>query len=159
MPGYQPVDVGSSKSVDQATAATSAGHVTAVVVNAAMLWAIHMWPGWQTVPFLTPDTSRVLSVVTLVLVATMLAHLVFLVVPSRMVNALGNLAVLAIGVPAMVQLWEVFPFDFSGTWSGWPVVVRTLLVLGIVGQVIGFIVGLVALFRAVAGFGADRRAD
>ncbi|ELT43455.1 hypothetical protein G205_18354 [Arthrobacter nitrophenolicus] len=111
--------------MDQATAATSAGHVTAVVINAALLWAIHMWPGWQTVPFLTPDTSRVLGAVTLVLVATMLAHLVFLLVPSRIVNALGNLAVLAIGVPAMVQLWEVFPFDFGGTWSGWPVVVRT----------------------------------
>ncbi|MDP9997945.1 hypothetical protein [Pseudarthrobacter sulfonivorans] len=134
-----------------------AGYAIAGVVNAALLWAINIWPGWQAVPFLTPATAGVVGPVNRVLVAGVIVNVVLLLAPFRLVKALGDLAVLVIGLPVMFRLWEVFPFDFGDGWPGWPVVVRVLLVLGIAGQIIGIIVGLVELGRALAGSGANRR--
>ena len=52
---------------------------------------------------------------------------------------------------AIVRVWEVFPFDFTGGWTGWPVLVRVLLVIAMVGSVIGAVAELVNLVRALAG--------
>ena len=53
----------------QGTAARSAvavrrtGHAVGALTGAALLVLIHVRPGWQVLPFLTPDTSRVLGIV------------------------------------------------------------------------------------------------
>jgi hypothetical protein len=133
-----------------------AGYAVALVVNAALLWAINIWPGWRTVPFLTSATADIVGPVNRVLTAAVIVNVVLLFAPFRLVKALGDLAVLAIGLPVVFRVWDVFPFDFGDGWSGWPVVVRILLVLGIAGQIIGIIVGLVELGRALAGSGANR---
>ena len=52
----------------------------------------------------------------------------------------------------MLRLWEDFPFDFGNSWSGWPLLVRVFLALGMVGSAIGAAVEVVHLFRAMAGF-------
>jgi hypothetical protein len=127
------------------------GNLFSVLINAALLWGINVWPGWQAVPFLTPDMTRVLDIVNASLVAGIIANLVFFIIRSRGVQALGNLVVLGIGLSAAMRLWEVFPFDFGNSWSGWPVLFRVFLVLGIVGSIIGALVEVVALFRAMAG--------
>jgi hypothetical protein len=139
------------------TSGARAGYGVAIVVNAALLWAINVWPGWQAVPFLTPAAASVIGPVNTVLVAAIIVNAVFLVAPFRLVKVLGDLAVLAIGMPAILRLWQVFPFDSGDGWAGWPVVVRVLLILGIAGQIIGIIAGLVELARALAGSGANRR--
>lgn len=133
------------------------GNVVSVLVNAAMMWGINIWPGWQVVPFLTPDMDRVLGIINASLTAGIVANLIFVVIRNRGIMALGNLVVLGIGLAATFRLWEVFPFDFGDGWSGWPVVVRVLLVLGIVGSIIGMVVEIVALFRSLAGFGERAR--
>ncbi|OAE02719.1 hypothetical protein [Arthrobacter sp. OY3WO11] len=133
------------------TVTSRGGNVGSVLVNAAMMWGINVWPGWQVVPFLTSDMTRVLGIVNASLTAGIVANLVFVVIRNRGVMALGNLVVLGIGLAATLRLWEVFPFDFGESWSGWPVVVRVLLVLGIVGSIIGAVVEIVALFRSLAG--------
>jgi hypothetical protein len=133
------------------TVTSRGGNVGSVLVNAAMMWGINVWPGWQVVPFLTSDMTRVLGIVNASLTAGIVANLVFVVIRNRGVMALGNLVVLGIGLAATLRLWEVFPFDFGDSWSGWPVVVRVLLVLGIVGSIIGAVVEIVALFRSLAG--------
>ena len=50
----------------------------------------------------------------------------------------------------MIRLWQVFPFDFADG-TAWPVLVRVLLLLGIVGGAIGIVVNLVALVRGGPG--------
>jgi hypothetical protein len=40
------------------------GSVVGAIVDAALLWLIHGWPGWDVVPFLTVETPRVLGIVT-----------------------------------------------------------------------------------------------
>ncbi|MFX1819072.1 hypothetical protein PV768_04705 [Pseudarthrobacter sp. CC4] len=139
------------------TVTTRGGNIGSVLVNAVLLWGINIWPGWKVVPFLTADMERVLGIINASLTAGIIANLIFVVIRNRGVMALGNLAVLGIGLAATLRMLEVFPFDFGDSWSGWPVVVRVLLVLGIVGSIIGMVVEIVAMFRSLAGFGERAR--
>lgn len=133
------------------TVTSRGGNVGSALVNAAMLWGINIWPGWHVLPFLTLDMTRVLGIINASLTAGIVANLIFVVIRNRGIMALGNLVVLGIGLAAVLRLWEVFPFDFGDSWSGWPVVVRVLLVLGIAGSIIGALVEIVAPFRSPAG--------
>lgn len=103
-------------------------------------------------PFLTADMARVLDLINASLIAGIIVNLVFVVIRARPLMALGNLVVMGFGLAAILRLWEVFPFDFGASWSGWPVLVRVFLVLGIVGTVVGAVVEVINLFRALAGF-------
>lgn len=133
------------------TTTSRSGSLGSAIVNALLLYGINMWPGWQVLPFLTADMSRVLDLINASLIAGIIVNLVCVVIHARTLVALGNLVVIGFGVAAMLRLWEVFPFDFGTGWSGWPVLVRVLLVLGIVGSAIGAVVEFVKLFRALAG--------
>ena len=133
------------------TVTSRGGNVGSALVNAAMLWGINIWPGWQVLPFLTSDMTRVLGTINASLTAGIVANLVFVVIRNRGMMALANLVVLGIGLAAVLRLWEVFPFDFGDSWSGWPVVARVLLGMGIAGSLIGALVEIVALFRSLAG--------
>jgi hypothetical protein len=95
--------------------------------------------------------TRVLGIINASLTAGIVANLIFVVIRNRGIMALGNLVVLGIGLAAVLRLWEVFPFDFGGSWPGWPVVVRVLLGLGIAGSIIGALVEIVTLFRSAGG--------
>lgn len=134
------------------TSRTRGGSIGSAVVNALLLYGINIWPGWRIVPFLTADMDRVLDLINATLVAGIVVNLVCAVIRSRALLALGNLVSIGIGLTALLRLWEVFPLDFGGNWPGWPVLVRVFLVLGIAGSIIGAIVELVNLFRALAGF-------
>ena len=134
------------------TATSRSGNVGSAVINALLLWGINIWPGWQILPFLTPDMTRALDLINASLIASLIVNLVCAVIHSRALLALGNIVVMGIGVAALLRLWEVFPFDFGTSWSGWPLLVRVFLVLGIVGSIIGAIVEVVNFFRALAGF-------
>jgi len=134
------------------TTTSRSGNVGSAVVNALLLWGINIWPGWRILPFLTGDMARVLDLLNASLIAAIVVNVVCAVIHARALLALGNLVVIGFGVAALLRLWEVFPFDFGTAWSGWPVVVRVFLVLGIVGSAIGAVVEIVNLFRAMAGF-------
>ncbi|MEW1805861.1 hypothetical protein [Pseudarthrobacter sp. NPDC080039] len=133
------------------------GSVGSAVVNALLLYGINIWPGWQVLPFLTADMARVLDLINATLVAGIIVNVVCAVIRSRALLALGNLVAMGIGLAAVLRLWEFFPFDFGGSWSGWPVLVRVFLVLGIVGSIIGAVAEIINLFRALAGFSPKAR--
>ena len=95
--------------------------------------------------------TRVLGIINASLTAGIVVNLVFVVIRNRGMMALANLVVLGIGLAAVLRLWEVFPFDFGDSWSGWPVVARVLLGMGIAGSIIGALVEIVALFRSAGG--------
>jgi hypothetical protein len=134
------------------TTTRPSGNLGSAIVNALLLYGINIWPGWQVLPFLTADMDRAVDLINASLIAGIIVNLVCVVIRARALLALGNIVVMGFGVAALLRLWEVFPFDFGDGWSGWPVVMRVLLVLGIVGSVIGAVVEVVNLFRALAGF-------
>ncbi|MCK8672868.1 hypothetical protein M1M07_17375 [Rhodococcus sp. HM1] len=129
----------------RSAAARRVGYVVAVLIDAAMLYAINVRPGWEVVPFLTEDTPAVLGWVNASIVVGLVANLVYLVRDPRWLKALGDIATTAVGLVALLRIWQVFPFDFGTDAFDWPLVVRILLGLGIVGSGIAI---LVTLFTA-----------
>ncbi len=133
------------------SAAARTGYLIAALVNAAMLYAALVRPGWQALPFLTPDTELVLGPVTLTLVVGIAADVVSFLVGSPVLRKAGDLVTTGVGLVAVVRVLSVFPFDFTGYRFDWSLVVRVLLVLGVVGSVIGLVVAAVSLVRLLAG--------
>jgi len=126
------------------------GYSVAVVVNAAMLYAVNRWPGWDAVPFLTERTHLVLGLVNASIIVSLVANLVYLVRDPRWLKALGDLITTSVGLAALLRIWRVFPFDFAEGSVDWELVARALLVVAIVGSAIGIVVAIVSFFRAVS---------
>lgn len=123
------------------------GLVIGAVVNAALLWWVNIAPGWQVVPFLTDDMHHVLGWVNASLAVGLVSSLVSAVLLRVRVQAAGDLAQCTVGFIALQRTWQVFPFDLGGAGFDWDLVVRTALVLGMVGSVIGALVAVVRLVR------------
>jgi peptidoglycan biosynthesis protein MviN/MurJ (putative lipid II flippase) len=128
------------------TASRRAGYVIAAVINAALLWFIHVWPGWDAVPFLTADFEAVLWLIDVSLVVTIALNLIYLVRDPRWLTAVGAVVTTAIGLAAAVRMLQVFPFDFGDS-GFWPVVFRVLLWVAVIGAGIGIIANVVTLVR------------
>lgn len=120
------------------------GHLLGAVVNGLVLVAIHVWPGWDVVPFLTGETPRVLGVVDAALVAGIVVHLVRSAGGPGWLTAAGLVLTSAFGVAVSAWVFRVFPFDLS---EGWASVARVLLVVGVVGSSIAVVATLVSLVR------------
>jgi hypothetical protein len=127
------------------TAARRFGHVVAVVVNAAMLYVVNVWPGWDSLWFLTGDTTQVLGLVNASIVVGVVANAVYIVHDVGRLRSFGDLVTTSIGLAAMVVIWQVFPFDFGETGFDWELVVRIVLGVGIIGSAIAIITHLVSL--------------
>ncbi|MGY1666735.1 hypothetical protein [Geodermatophilus sp. SYSU D00696] len=126
------------------TAGRRSAAVAAVLANGVLLLLVHVWPGWEVVPFLTGETTRVLPYVDAALVAGIAVALLQLVRPGGAAVPAGSLVTTAFGLAATVRVLQVFPFDLG---PGWEVVVRVVLWLGVAGGVVGLLAAFVALSR------------
>ncbi|MFI5623786.1 hypothetical protein ACIA03_09990 [Nocardioides sp. NPDC051685] len=123
------------------------GYVVAVLVNLILAWLIAVWPGWDVVPFLTPDTTEVLPFVYASIATSILVNLVYVADDRPAVKATGELVNALVGFVTVMRIWQVFPFDLDGQWVGWEWLVYAALIVGAFGTAIGAIVQLVTLVR------------
>jgi len=123
------------------------GYVVAVLVNAAVLYAVNVWPGWQALPFLTEDMRLVLGLVNASMLVSIVANMV--VADPRWLKALGDIVTTAVGIAALVRMWQVFPFDFSGSSFDWALVVRVAMGVAIGGSAIALVVAFVSFVKSV----------
>ena len=128
-------------------AARRSGYIVAAVVNAVVLYLVNRRPGWDALPFLTPDTTKVLGLVNASIIAGIVTNLVYLVADPPRLRSLGDLVTTGIGLAAMVRIWQVWPISFEPGGFPWDTVFRWLVAIGIVGSVIGIVVALVTLAR------------
>ena len=125
------------------------GYVVAVLVNAAVLYAVNVWPGWQALPFLTEDMRLVLGLVNASMLVSIVANMVYFLVDPRWLKALGDIVTTAVGIAALVRMWQVFPFDFSGSSFDWALVVRVAMGVAIGGSAIALVVAFVSFVKSV----------
>ena len=133
-----------------AVGARRAGYLVAVLVNAAMLCAVNVWPGWEAVPFLTGGMRLVIGLINLSIVVNLGANVVYLLRDPPWLKALGDILTTAVGLVALVRIWQVFPFDFGDGSFDWTPVTRVLLGVGIIGSAIGIGVATVSLGKGLA---------
>ncbi len=139
-------------------AARRTGYAVSVGVNAVLLFAANVWPGWEVVPFLTPDTSLVIGLVNASIVVSLAANVFYLVRDDPWVKALGDLSTTTVGLVALIRIWQVFPFDFGDTSFDWALVFRVLLGVAIFGSAVGILAALVRFVRHVTSGGQPRPA-
>lgn len=132
-----------------APAARRDAYLTAIVVGAALLFAGNIWPGWQSLPFLTSATSQVLWLANLSLAAGVAANVVWLAYDPPWLRLTGDLVRAGTGGAAAIRVWQVFPFSFHAV--VWPMAVRVLLALVITVSGAGIVVQLVFLARRAYG--------
>jgi hypothetical protein len=125
------------------------GYVVAVLVNVAALYAVNVWPGWQALPFLTEDMRLVLGLVNASMLVSIVANMVYFVADPRWLKALGDIVTTAVGIAALVRMWQVFPFDFSGSSFDWALVVRVAMGVAIGGSAIALVVAFVSFVKSV----------
>ena len=125
------------------------GYVVAVLVNAGVLYAVNVWPGWQALPFLTEDMRLVLGLVNASMLVSIVANMVYFVADPRWLKALGDIVTTAVGIAALVRMWQIFPFDFSGSSFDWALVVRVAMGVAIGGSAIALVVAFVSFVKSV----------
>ncbi len=131
-------------------AARRVGYAVAVLVNAALLFAVNGWPGWEALPFLTQDTTLVLGLVNASILVSLAANAVYLLHDPPWLRALGDVVTTSVGLAALVRIWQVFPLDFGDSSFDWALVAHVLLGVALVGSVIGILVSLTSFVRDVA---------
>lgn len=129
------------------------GYGFGIVAGIVGLVLVNVWPGWESVPFLTSDTTEVLWLVNASLVAGIVANLAYLMHDAPWLVALGGVVATGIGLAALIRIVQVFPVDF-GDWDfDGTALVRIVLIVAIVGSVIGIVVQFVALLRSLVASG------
>ena len=73
-----------------AAATRRAGYTVSVLVNAALLIAINVWPGWPAVPFLTDATQEVVGFVNASIAVGLAANAVYLLARSEVAPRAGR---------------------------------------------------------------------
>lgn len=137
----------------QSRAARRGGNLVSIIINAVVLYLLNAHPGWRSISFLTPATAQVIGLVTLTLVAGIVANAVYFIAEPRWLRAIGDLATLTIALVTMVHVWEVFPFAFHGSMAFWSVIVRVILMIGIVGASIGILYSFGVLIKGTVRAG------
>ncbi|GAA0808136.1 hypothetical protein [Spirilliplanes yamanashiensis] len=132
-------------------ASRRAGYTVAAGVNVVLLYLLNGAPGWEAVPFLTGDTTRVLLLVNLSMAAAVATNMARVLYDPRWFVALGDIVSTGIGVAALVRIWQVFPFDFSAYAVGWALVTRVVLGFALAGSIIGIVAQVAILLSAAAG--------
>lgn len=125
------------------------GYVVDALINVALLGLANIWPGWAAVPFLTAETLLVIGAVNAAIASNVVADVVYLISDPPWLRALGGMVTTTIGLLALVRIWQVFPFDFSGSSIDWSLVVRVVLIVAIVGSIIAIIVAFMKFISSV----------
>jgi hypothetical protein len=126
------------------------GYVVGALVNVVMLYAANIWPGWAAVPFLNAETVLVMGIVNASIVSNVVANAAYLVSDPPWLQALGSMVTTTIGMLALVRIWQVFPFDFGASSVDWPLLVRAVLLVSIVGSGFAIIVAFVKFVKGIA---------
>ncbi len=137
-------------------AARRFGYLIAAGINGVFFYLFNVNPGWQAVPFLTDNTSQVISLLNVSIVVNIAANLVYMIYDAARWKAAGDLLTTGVGYIVLIRIWNVFPFDFSGSTFDWTFVARLVLVVAMVGAAIGMVVQFVSLVRLAGGKGNDR---
>ena len=110
------------------------GYTAGIVVSMVTLLVLHLTPGWERLPLLSPAFDQVLGLVTISIVVSIGIGLVKFVDDRARIRLLGEAVTAAIGAVVLVRLVQVFPFDVTG---GWASLLRVVLVALAIASAVG----------------------
>lgn len=135
-------------------ASRRAGYAVSIVVNLVVAFIVNNLLAWDLLGFLTDDFEQVLPFINVSIGVSIVSSAVCLWRDPPWVRAAGQVAEGIASVVAIVRTYQVFPFEFSGSFP-WAGILRVLLVLAAVGTVIGVVAEVVQLAREGGPTGDD----
>ena len=122
------------------------GYALAAGINFALLVIVNIV--WDDVAFITEEFSKVLWVVSLSLLASVLANVAYILFDPPWFKGVGELTTGLVGLFATWRVWTIFPFDFSAYSFPWETLTRVILIIALVGSAIGVLASLVKVARS-----------
>lgn len=126
------------------------GYVVAIAVNAAMLYIAQNILAWDVLPWLTAEWEEVLPIISFSLTVSILVNLIYVAYDAPWFKSLTQAIMAGIGLAVTIQLFRVFPFDFSAYEFNWSAVTKVILVLIMIGITLGMITEAVRFIRALS---------
>ena len=126
-------------------AGRAAGHLVAAGVDLVLLWITHQLLDWGWPRFLTDAFEDLLPIITVSLVASAVAELIFVIHDGGRFRPFADLVTAAISLVVAWRTWQVYPFDFSSYAHDWSWLATTVVWVGIVGTAVTVVVNAVRL--------------
>ena len=119
------------------------GYIITILINLVMIYLAYYLRDHRPF-FLTGSYVTVLPAIIISLCVTILAHAAFLVYDRAWFRHLVQIGQHIVSILVMVVIYVIFPFALG---QPWPLLVRILLILGLIGTGIGVLVELAALVK------------
>ena len=130
------------------TGAARVGYVLTIVINGILIYVVQNLVEWEWLPFLTEEFNDVVPVIVWSMVATIVVSTVYLFTSARGVRILGEFILAGFGFWATLQLYLVWPFDFSMYPNvEWDFIARLVLGLAVFGTGVALLANFVRLLR------------
>lgn len=126
---------------------TRLGYSLAIAINTILLVVVNNLLEWGFLPFLISDFEQVLPLINLSLGFGILLNLIYLSFDPAWFKSLSQMVSGLISLAVAIQMFVVFPFDFTIYEFNWAPWARLVLILGIVGAAVAVIVEMVRLAR------------
>lgn len=126
------------------------GYVIGIVFNVAMYYVAHRLLEWEWPSFLTTEFNDVLPYLSVSLIAGMITNALFIGYDAAWFKSVSNIVTSVISFVVGVQMYQVFPFDFSGYETDWAKIFRFAIVVGLVAIVMAVLVEVARLLRRLA---------
>ncbi len=124
------------------------GYVLTIVINGLLIYVVQNLVEWEWLPFLTEDFSEAVPAIVWSMVATIVVSTVYLFTRAKGVRILGEFVLAGFGFWATMQLYLVWPFDFSVYPNfDWDFIARLVLGLAVFGTAVALLANFVRLFR------------
>jgi hypothetical protein len=127
------------------------GYGIAVIINLAMLVVVQNILDWGWLPFLTEEFAEVVPWISLSLVVSIVANLIYQFNDTRTVKSTGQIVTNLVSIVVTYAVLQVFPFDFSSYEFNWAPIVWIMGILAIVGAGIGVLTEAIKLISGGRG--------
>jgi len=135
------------KPVGDGTTGRRVGYLVAAVLDGVLLYVVNNVLDWGWTSFLTDDFTKVLTIINVLLIASLVVNLAWIVADPVLFKSSSQIGLNAISFVVTIRLWQVFPFDLSSSDFPWEMLLRTVLMVGLFGLVLGSIAELVKMAR------------
>lgn len=105
-----------------------ATYVVGLILTAGLLVLINVFPGWESLPLVTPAAESAVALLNLALIGELVAQAMSMVDERARLRAVASYGISLLCMAAIAQLWIAFPFDFGDAQETWAGATRMVLV-------------------------------
>jgi len=117
------------------------GHLAVMIIFLLLMYVFNNLIKWEA-QLITPDWSKVLSILNISFGLTILAHLIFIFYDPKKFQSAAQIIIDIVGLAVMYRLFTVYPFKFElffeQAWlnSGFKIILPFLMAATLIGIIV-----------------------